>query len=88
MTNFQIACLLVFTLYGYIIVSDELAAAIVANFHLLIDRFIFARWYLICTHPRVLAYHAIAMPKRSELFYYRLSCKLFKKFPELTDWTD
>ena len=87
-TPFQVACLLVFSLAGYIVVVDPLAAYIVANFHIIVDKVIFSRWYLICTHPIILTFHVVMMPETSVRFYRDLSTTLFKKFPELIEFTE
>lgn len=87
-TPFQLVCLLSFFLAGYIVVVDPLAAFIVANFHTIVDRFIFSRWYLLCTQPMILNLHVFMRPKASVRFYRRLSTTLFKKFSDIIEFNE
>ena len=85
-TDFQLCSLLLFGILGALVVIDPVAAFVIGNFHIILDRWIFSNWYLLVTHPYILAPHAILMPKRSAIYYYRLANKLFHKFPELTNY--
>ena len=85
---FQLTCLIIFWVVGSAIVTNPDVAWVFANLHVIFDRFVFSRWYMICTNPTVVVLHMMFAPEKSTIYYYKLSMKLLKKFPELGKFID
>ena len=67
---FQLTCLIIFWVVGSAIVNNPDVAWVFANLHVIFDRFVFSRWYMICTHPTVVVLHMLVAPKLSTAYYY------------------
>lgn len=62
-------CVLLFAIFGFWILVDEIPRIVLLNFPEIIGRLIFVGWYYIVSAYPVVFWHTRIMPVRSILFY-------------------